>query len=467
MATKHLLPSRAATSTILARIHLGRALSTSAPKARIPATRSNIPTHTFTPVTGPKDDTPSNDPAVRSSGDSKDQRTSTITSAEQRILDEIQRGLTLNESTDASKSGSGPVSTIKSYEDLDELRVLALFSDGSHYQRDEQSDLSQDKGKGLHSQEVEAGNVSPSLTYDELVDKHARQIIRIIGKRIKGTVHNKSFPPDLHSMFPQGHDENAIMSVDFATWKVCEDLIFPMIEILDAPSTNPSAVKPGKDLSAQGTQPQIPKSTEENPVLRAQHLLGLPGKLPDGVRSHSIILRVYPAAVLLALRWIVKCKPTSPYALALLPRIRALGSTSYVLGGTVSFYNTLIKLYWDICSDLRVIDGLLHEMERGGIEWDIETLEVLSLIEADRSADLQVSSTQAKNRPGSRSARWWQRSLQVEGYETVCVQWRRKIVHRLAEKGWAGNVQEDVKVLPMTPSELRQPQQTAQYLPFS
>ncbi|ETI24814.1 hypothetical protein G647_04184 [Cladophialophora carrionii CBS 160.54] len=165
----------------------------------------------------------------------------------------------------------------------------------------------------------------------------------------------------------------------------------------------------------------------------------------------QILQHIYPAALLLALRLYITHFPSSPYAFLLLPRIRALGTTSYVLGASPQFYNNLMSLVWLVRSSLREVDGLLGEMDRGGVEMDEGTYAVLGAIEEARTADLErekragTDSMQGGDIEGmaavdgeaeanaSRGAAWWKRQEQMLFFPRV-LDWLDVIAGRLAAK---------------------------------
>ena len=156
-------------------------------------------------------------------------------------------------------------------------------------------------------------------------------------------------------------------------------------------------------------------------------------------KERTILQHAYPASLLLALRLYITHFPTSPYPFLLLPRIRSLGTTSYVLGASPEFYNSLMSLVWMVRSSLREVDALLGEMERGGVEMDEGTYAVLRGIEEERARDLEdeqksVSKNAEKREScikGSRGASFWKR--QQMWFPRV-LNWVDVIAGRLAAK---------------------------------
>ena len=218
---------------------------------------------------------------------------------------------------------------------------------------------------------------------------------------------------------------------DMAIWEACESLVFPLITLLDEPKPRKQKAQP-KEASSIAADPSLSKSPPRQSIRQVKSEL-LPNT-PDDISSLSVISRVFPAAVVLALRLLARHTPSSPFALALLPKIRSLGPLSYVLGGTTPFYNALIKLEWDVYSHFKAVDELLCDMQRGGIEWDLETYGILSEIQEERNQDIQRPPTEEIT-SWSRSKSWWERTTQKHGYQKVCVEWKAVIGKKLREQG--------------------------------
>ena len=93
---------------------------------------------------------------------------------------------------------------------------------------------------------------------------------------------------------------------------------------------------------------------------------------------------VYPAALLHGLKLLgvhYAGGATSPLALAVLPRVKALGLQSYVLGASTPLYNELLKIQWTRLGDAVAVFGLLQEMQQAGLAFNDGTLAVLKSME--------------------------------------------------------------------------------------
>ncbi|KAI1610017.1 hypothetical protein EDD36DRAFT_468072 [Exophiala viscosa] len=162
-------------------------------------------------------------------------------------------------------------------------------------------------------------------------------------------------------------------------------------------------------------------------------IFSLAGQLQDRPKQSQLIIlhHVYPSALLLALRLYIKHFPSSPLAHNLLPRIRSFGHTSYVLGASPQFYNSLMSLIWQTRSTLREVDSLLSDMERGGVELNEETYRVLRLIEDERATDLEQSlDASAGTVRGSRGGAWWKRHEQMFWFPRI-LDWLGVVSKRL------------------------------------
>ncbi|CAK7562632.1 MAG: hypothetical protein SEPTF4163_000480 [Sporothrix epigloea] len=71
----------------------------------------------------------------------------------------------------------------------------------------------------------------------------------------------------------------------------------------------------------------------------------------------------------------------SPLAFAVLPRIKALGLASYVLGASTPLYNHLLHMRWRRQGDAPAVFALLQEMQRAGLVFDAATLAIVKSIE--------------------------------------------------------------------------------------
>ncbi|KAJ9497300.1 hypothetical protein H2202_007104 [Exophiala xenobiotica] len=215
---------------------------------------------------------------------------------------------------------------------------------------------------------------------------------------------------------------------DIAMWSVCEERIFSLALYLRPTPTRPPRLLGDRLLGAESVHFSPARSDNPLRVLEAAQEAVVSDREALQQRSHdqslsdeeskdliylTILHHVYPAALLFALRLYINHHPSSPLPHNLLPRIRSFGHTSYVLGASTQFYNSLMSLVWMTRSSLREIDALLLEMERGGVELNEETFRVLRQIEDERVADLQQHENHSGVQTGSRGGSWWLRHEQM------------------------------------------------------
>ena len=255
---------------------------------------------------------------------------------------------------------------------------------------------------------------------------------------------------------------NNKMDGDYRIWSICLKSISPMVKQLEESLkvTGTKKTRPARNKAEEGdtaaaitteqetTQPAsisghlAETTTASAPPSTDPELTPPPGPvlpdLPPFIPPLYIISRLYPASLLLALRYLMTHYPSSPLSLALLPQIRALGPTSYVLGASVHFYNLLLRHTWDTYSDLRGMDGLLSEMARNGIEFDTGTWEVLEEVGHSRLAAFEGPAATA----AERRKEWWERGEQRWGFERWKA-WRTVVTRMLRERGLVIRVAEE------------------------
>ncbi|KAJ9622211.1 uncharacterized protein PV06_04371 [Exophiala oligosperma] len=239
---------------------------------------------------------------------------------------------------------------------------------------------------------------------------------------------------------------------DIAMWRVCESQIFSLAAYLrpkavkrqryvgplrftfsraesdDAPRALEAAER---EFNAAQEAAAGPSVSSAETLQRRSHDQSLSDDETQNLVSQSILHHVYPAALLLALRLYIRHFPSSHLPHNLLPSIRSFGHTSYVLGASTQFYNSLMYLVWSTRSSLREIDSLLSEMEGGGVELNEETYRLLRQIEDERAEDLELDEKEdAGSLLGSRGGPWWRRHEQMFWFPRI-LHWLGVISKRL------------------------------------
>ncbi|EXJ73760.1 uncharacterized protein A1O5_03522 [Cladophialophora psammophila CBS 110553] len=256
---------------------------------------------------------------------------------------------------------------------------------------------------------------------------------------------------------------------DIAMWEVCESQVFSMARDLKPQSGQPSRYIEQRPRYGGLRKFTFTREKSDDPrqlIEAAERQLRVSSPIPctnhaddstieskPSITQHTtpastlsttqlaILQHTYPASLLLALRLYINLYPSSPHPLLLLPRIRSLGTTSYVLGASPQFYNSLMSLVWLTRSSLREVDGLLAEMERGGVEMDEGTYAVLGRIEEERALDLAAEKGKGREREkdkaneslGSRGAAWWRRQEQMLWFPRI-LDWLDVVAGRLAAR---------------------------------
>ncbi|MCJ1362289.1 hypothetical protein MMC16_001392 [Acarospora aff. strigata] len=172
---------------------------------------------------------------------------------------------------------------------------------------------------------------------------------------------------------------------DFQLWDVLEKEVFSTIKKIEAEAPpritrqTPHKRKPGRPK--KGVEPDSPVIIDM-PITTTD----AEKKTKDKIPALSIVGPNYPSHCLLALRLLHDNFPTSPLALCLLPAIKRLGPTSYVLGASTALYNELISIQWLVYNDMRAMADLLTEMDEQDVNFSEETVKLLKLPAWDRSA---------------------------------------------------------------------------------
>jgi hypothetical protein len=251
---------------------------------------------------------------------------------------------------------------------------------------------------------------------------------------------------------------STLQSGDIALWHSCEAQIFPLGEQLyQQPVYQPPKFLgplkftftakhsdvPVKILEQEQKRHQaIFEAKENDPTSTRLHMApptpetnieGDQDHKPDSRQARAILHHLYPAALLYALRLFARNFPSSHFPFNLLPRIRELGHTSYVLGASTQFYNSLMSLKWHRNSSLREIHKLLSEMEQSGVEFDEETCRIIRHIAGEREASVTEAKGTANNHMNGRDAVWWGRHEQVLWYPRI-LDWLNVVTDQLSRQ---------------------------------
>jgi len=329
-----------------------------------------------------------------------------------------------------------------------------------------------------------SGRPGKSLPLADAIDLDVDNILQLFGTARPFTSLTESghdqlssasnfWPPEdnetvISGIIPQRMHEiaNALQSAaastqkpgDLALWHACEAHIFPLGEklrgkpIYQAPeflgpekftfssghSDVPSEILKGEKkrhrakFEAKENDPPPTLFDRAQPVADAR-VEGTQEHIPDSGEARAVVHHIYPAALLYALRLFERDFPSSPFAFNLLPRIRELGHTSYVLGASTQFYNSLMSLSWRRNSSLREIHNLLSEMDQGFLEYNEETYRIVHHIVNERETAMIEETNEIANLPGYvRNGNWWRRHEQAFWYPKI-VHWLNAVAEQLSQ----------------------------------
>lgn len=225
---------------------------------------------------------------------------------------------------------------------------------------------------------------------------------------------------------------------DVELWNVLETELFTPLELLelDHQQSDPDQdVSPSNDgepqppaTSGVHTLSKAPAERNVNPQVLAKGTTSTHESLEDSTRNHniSIITHIYPALLLSALNQLKDDFPSSTLPFTLLPRIKRLGRTSYILGASTPLYNTIIDLTHTTYADFHRIDEILHELDNSGLEFDSRTLEILEQIAREGEKG-------RKGRLGINEKQVWNMDLITDGWRKV-VEWIPTVRERVEEE---------------------------------
>lgn len=219
---------------------------------------------------------------------------------------------------------------------------------------------------------------------------------------------------------------------DAEVWDVLDQEVFSVVRKLDLDGTpNPPQKtkkkkrRPKNSSSEQTEAAEAPSASEATPptAISSTEQPKLEGN-KDGTRNTlSILTANYPNLLHTACRLLRTSFPTSTLPLALLPTIKSLGRSSYQLGASTPLYNELIRHAWLTYTSYDFIISLLQDMDNGGIEYDVSTLELLQAI-------ISETNKAKKGRYGSAIRAVWEIDGSREGRKKLR-RWRAGVAERL------------------------------------
>lgn len=201
----------------------------------------------------------------------------------------------------------------------------------------------------------------------------------------------------------------AAAKTDVELWNVLETELFSPIQLLDLDKKTADF-----RLSTSGNSKEANKLAEDATInsYREDHV--------------AIITYIYPIILRTALDHLTKSFPASILPFSILPRIKRLGRTSYILGASTTLYNGIINLTYKTYTDFHRVDELLQEFDPAGLEFDDQTLEILQAIERAGRRGLQ-------GRDGVNMKIFWNMDITSDGWRKA-INWIPTVRERLEQE---------------------------------
>ena len=166
---------------------------------------------------------------------------------------------------------------------------------------------------------------------------------------------------------------------DFDLWKLMEEEVFSLPLRLGLVQRQPEVVKATRKATTAASQAKLRREEERVEKANAQ------AAKEDEANKKKYIMDVHGALyshyLLMAVRLFDSgfAKP-SLLAFQILPRVKALGLTSYVLGASTPFYEALASMHWDRYGDAKSALDVIQEMNAAGLYGDEDVLALLGRI---------------------------------------------------------------------------------------
>lgn len=156
----------------------------------------------------------------------------------------------------------------------------------------------------------------------------------------------------------------AACDTDAALWRVMEDEVFSLPEKLGIATAAPASSK----AKGAGQKRHASARREQTDGSAHKRIMDVHGPLYPHFLNTGLGLFDTGFA-----------RP-SPYAFGILPRVKALGLPSYVLGVSTPFYARLARMHWDRFGDAGATLDVLREMAAAGLYADESVGELLARV---------------------------------------------------------------------------------------
>ena len=294
----------------------------------------------------------------QSEHDSPRKRESTITATEKAVFDRIYKTLT----------PPAEEKTVEDDVDLDDLEYLEDSGSGK-------DSLENIFNKAISSQEKNEQDIGTRYSRTHQSNEPVRETALDrpadeYGKRVE-QIRNLD-RQRVTELFDKA-------TSDVKVWQILEKEVFSQVEKMNQEmkeeekqkATDAKKKKKGQDEEAREEVRLKVKSIYHPPLSTTTDT-----KLKK-VSSLEILEANYASHCLKAMRLLRIDYPASPFASALIPQMKRLGSVSYVLGASTSLYNELLYIRWLHFHDIHGVATLVDEMLDHGIGIDAMTITIL------------------------------------------------------------------------------------------
>ncbi len=163
---------------------------------------------------------------------------------------------------------------------------------------------------------------------------------------------------------------------DFELWNTMEQEVFGLVKKLGL-AEEKEVDKPPKTRRRKGKNEEV-----GGVAVSSSEVSASPSPSANADKEHmdlEIHGPLYPSFLLLGFRLLERsfAKP-SPLVNNILPRIKSMGLMSHVLGASTALYNEQIRVMWHRNDDFLGVLDLLSEMEQVGLDFDDETLDIVT-----------------------------------------------------------------------------------------
>jgi len=274
------------------------------------------------------------------------QRPTTITDTERKAFQKLFSNLG-DSSTAASNAGNADVSLNSIFEGI---------------LTDQQRARGGRESTRTHSKKLDMATIAESMT-----GSYVNKTVDLSREDLNRLIELQRLQED------QSHRITAMMSAaktDAELWNILDKEVFTLIRNLnlDGKSPKKKARKKSKAKKTDESQESssIPSSKEE-----------------DLSSSIAVIGPNFPSFLVTAVRQLRQEFPNSSLPLNIIPTVKTLGRGPYVLGASTMLYNELIAMAWIKYADLQYVEELIQDMDNGGVDFDVNTLEMLDSMKAE------------------------------------------------------------------------------------